>query len=70
MWEMLRDNTTLSEEELEKKILEIDLRDGKADGKLSPQPLSCPACGAKTNSARTTCVMCGAPIQAPGKFAG
>ena len=70
MWEMLRDNTTLSDAELEKKILEIDLRDGKADGKLGPQVLTCPACGAKTNSARNSCVMCGAAIHAPSQFAG
>ena len=70
MWELVRERTGRSEAQLEQKILEIDLRDGKADGKLSAPVLDCPSCGAKTNSHRSTCVMCGAAVPAPGNFAG
>ena len=68
MWELIRDHTSLTEADLDKKILEIDLRDGKADGKIAAVVLECPACGAKTNSKRTTCIMCGAPLHSPNKI--
>jgi len=62
MWELIRDNTEFTEDDLEKKILEIDLRDGKADGKIGTQILQCPQCRSNTNSRRTSCLMCGAPL--------
>lgn len=70
MWELLRDRTEFSETDLEAKILEIDLRDGRADGKIGTQVLQCPACGKNTNSKRATCIMCGAPIHKPHLFDG
>lgn len=44
MWELLRSCSDLTEDDLEKKILEIDGRDGNVDGKMGVQPLDCPAC--------------------------
>ena len=70
MWELLRDRTEFSELDLEEKILEIDLRDGRADNKIGTQVLQCPACGKNTNSKRPTCIMCGAPIHKPHLFDG
>lgn len=63
MWELLRDRAGITEEELKAKILEVDLRDGTTDGRMSTQITDCPKCGAKTNSKRATCVMCGAPLE-------
>jgi len=37
MAELLRDRSGISEEVIEAKIREIDLRDGQPDGKLSPR---------------------------------
>lgn len=68
MWELLRDFSDLTEEHIENKILEIDARDGKADGRMSPQLLDCWECGRPTNSSRRACVMCGAPIDRPHQF--
>src|SRR5207248_9984344 len=45
MWELLRECSDLKEDDLEKKILEIDGRDGCVDGKIGVQTLDCPACG-------------------------
>jgi len=70
MWELIRDNTDLTEEDLERKISEVDLRDGKADGKIAMQVLTCIACGQKTNSKRSICVMCGAPVKRTSQFEG
>ncbi len=70
MWELLQACSDVTEQDLEKKILEIDGRDGSVDGKMGPQVLDCPSCGRKTNSKRATCVMCGAPLKPPSPFAG
>lgn len=70
LWEILRERTDITEEDLESKMLEIDGRDGSLDGKVAPQVLDCPSCGRKTSSRRNTCVMCGAPIKSPHAFGG
>lgn len=59
LWELLRDNTDLTEAELNAKIQEIDLRDGRQDGKLSRVVDDCPSCGRKTSKRRRTCIYCG-----------
>jgi len=70
MWELLRGCSDLTEDDLGKKILEIDGRDGCVDGKIGVQPLDCPACGRKTSSKRNSWIMCGAPIKRPSEFSG
>lgn len=59
MWEMLREREEFTDQQLIDKILEVDLRDGKADGKMEQRIVDCPHCKAKTNSRRATCIMCG-----------
>ncbi len=70
MWEIIRENSDFTEEDLDKKMLEIDSRDGKTDGKIGALVLTCPACGSKTNSKRGTCIICGATVTSPHKFGG
>lgn len=70
MWELLRECSDLTEEDIEKKVLEIDGRDGCVDGKIGVQALDCPSCGRKTSSKRGSCVICGAPIKRPYPFGG
>jgi hypothetical protein len=70
MWELIKTRTALTEADLETKILEIDGRDGRIDGKINTQPISCPSCGRTTSSRRNTCVMCGAPTRRPHQFEG
>ncbi len=68
MWELLRDRTGLTEQDIEAKILEIDARDGQVDGKIGTSSFDCPACGRPTNSRRSSCLMCGAPFQRQHQF--
>ncbi|MEZ7956671.1 MAG: hypothetical protein QMC23_11460 [Rubritalea sp.] len=68
MWELLRDHSELNEKDIEAKILEIDNRDGRVDGKISTQTLACASCGRPTNSRRSMCVICGADIDKKHKF--
>ena len=63
MWELLRDNSGLSDETILEKIREIDLRDGATDGKISETAMKqCAGCGHVTHAARQICLYCGAPL--------
>lgn len=68
MWELIQEKTDLTEEDLNKKISEVDLRDGTPDGKISRQVVDCPECGRPSNSRRTSCLFCGAEIKSPNAF--
>lgn len=70
MWELLRDGSELTEDDIEAKILEVDARDGRVDGKIAMQALECPNCGRPTNSKRSSCVICGAPFRKLHQFEG
>lgn len=63
MWELLRERLRLSDDDLEKKAQEVDMRDGKPDGKMSRHPLRCPQCGRVTNSRHKKCLYCGLEFQ-------
>lgn len=59
MWELLQAKTGLEDDDLAQLVEEIDLRDGKLDGKITPQPETCADCG-RTKSIRTQmCFFCG-----------
>ena len=62
MWELIRDNTNLSEEDLTAKISEIDLRDGREDDRMGTRVFKCPNCGHRTNTTRENCIMCGSNL--------
>ncbi|MGJ8655302.1 MAG: hypothetical protein ACSHX6_02540 [Akkermansiaceae bacterium] len=68
MWELLRDFSDLTEEDIIAKVLEIDNRDGNTDGKISMQTIDCPTCHRPTNTKRTNCVICGAELQKKHQF--
>jgi hypothetical protein len=68
MWELLRDRANLTENDIELKMLEIDGRDGKVDGKIAMSQLTCPECGRPSNSRRTACVICGATLPKEHRF--
>src|SRR4029453_9641530 len=46
LFELLQESTGISEARLRAKITEIDLRDGQADGRMTPRPKKCPKCDA------------------------
>lgn len=59
LWELLRERAGLSENDLVQRIREIDLRDGVADGRITPVPVVCPACHRQSTSRREECLYCG-----------
>ena len=68
LWELVSERLGLTDEDLAKRVEEIDLRDGQADGKIDTRQLTCPQCGRPANSSRRTCVYCGAALDVPYAF--
>ncbi|HNX27569.1 MAG TPA: hypothetical protein PKK48_09205 [Phycisphaerae bacterium] len=60
MWELIKERTQITETDLEKRIAEIDLRDGKADGKISHTIKKCAKCGKIMSPRHKCCLYCGA----------
>lgn len=64
LMELLIEKTGITEDDIAKKISEIDLRDGKEDGKLNeratlPPAKDCPECDAKICRDFNRCLFCG-----------
>lgn len=60
LWSILRDEHGYSDDQLVQKVQEIDMRDGRLDGKVAKQqPSTCPQCGRAMSARRSFCVFCG-----------
>lgn len=59
MWELLSESAGLTKQDIVDRMHDIDLRDGKADGKMSAAVSDCSACGRPVNSRRSHCIYCG-----------
>lgn len=68
MWELLREKTKLTEEDLLLKVLEIDLRDGSEDAKVTRTVARCQSCGRAMSPRHTKCIYCGAEKLALSAF--
>ena len=62
LWELVRQETGLREGDIAKKIEEIDLRDGKKDGRITGRPLKCGKCGRPTHTRQRACMYCGETV--------
>jgi hypothetical protein len=62
MAEILRDRLGVSEYEIDARITEIDLRDGRLDGQFRPTPEHCQKCRQKNAASRRHCLYCGAAL--------
>jgi hypothetical protein len=62
LWEVASERTKITQEELSLKMEEVDLRDGKSDGRLTPVAKVCPTCQRKSHGARSSCLYCGAML--------
>lgn len=65
LWELVRARLQLSDADLERMVNEVDLRDGVADGRITPQPVRCPSCGRVSNSRHDKCMYCGQLFEKP-----
>lgn len=61
LWELVSTRTSISTDEFHAKVDEIDLRDGVQDGRITPQPRTCPSCKRTIAGRHARCIYCGAP---------
>ncbi|HEV7279479.1 MAG TPA: hypothetical protein VGN57_04630 [Pirellulaceae bacterium] len=65
MWELLQQHLPVGEKDLLKKMEQVDLRDGVADGRMTPQAKTCTACSRTVHAKRKNCLYCGADVGGP-----
>ena len=59
LFELVQTSTGISEEQLRTKILEVDLREGEGDGRITPRATKCPKCDAMMSPKFRRCLFCG-----------
>lgn len=63
LWTILRDKLGVSEDELVSRVNEIDLSDGRLDGRVRKEnAVSCPSCGRTFARRFPKCIYCGQPV--------
>ena len=63
LWTFIKEKDGLADEQLAKRVEEIDLSDGKLDGKVSVQNVECSSCGRKISLKHNRCLYCGLEIK-------
>ena len=64
LWTILKEQHGFDDAELIDKINEIDLRDGRLDGRVavSAEPAVCPNCGRTLSKRRPVCLYCSTSV--------
>jgi hypothetical protein len=62
LWTILKEKHGCTDAELVQRVQEIDLRDGKLDGKVAKVTPDCHQCGRKLMGKRPVCLYCGAEV--------
>lgn len=69
LWIVLKETTNYTDEDLKEIIREVDLKDGKLDGKVSAEsPDLCPKCGQILQKNKNVCIYCGTEVEPPDVF--
>lgn len=64
LWELLKDQLSVTDEQLMGYIAELDLADGRADGQVSSKgPIACPKCGKANSRRHEYCMYCGEAVR-------
>lgn len=63
MWTLLQKQAGLREEELAARVQEIDLSDGRLDGKVRRNVSACAACKRPIAPRHMRCIYCGQPTR-------
>ena len=59
MWQLVKEKTDLTEEDLMRRVQELDLADGVADGKVTKKIKRCSSCDRVMNPRHEHCLYCG-----------
>jgi len=68
VWELLQERTQATEDDLLAKVRELDLRDGRLDGKLAVKARNCTHCQRVNNAHRQRCLYCGTALSGASAF--
>jgi hypothetical protein len=68
LWQLLSESTGWSEEELIKRVTELDLRDGKIDGRVTGNAIDCPECHRPVARRHRRCLYCEHELGESGAF--
>ena len=66
LFELMQASGGISEEQLRKKIAEVDVRDGAQDDRITPQAKKCPKCSAMMSPKFRRCLFCGHKDESSG----
>ncbi len=59
LWSLLREKTGLTDEDLTRRVAELDAADGQPDGRRTPTVEECPECGRTLSLKHRKCLFCG-----------
>jgi hypothetical protein len=62
MWSLLREKLGATDLELLERMNQLDLTDGRLDGKISKTAVACPKCNRTITRRHAKCMYCGQPI--------
>lgn len=62
LYEILKERTGITDEELRRKIDQIDMRDGAMNGRADMAPLKCPKCAVSVTPGALNCQVCGTKV--------
>ncbi len=62
LWTLVREKLNISEEELAQRMNDLDLSDGRLDGKVTKGAVSCPKCRRTISRRLPKCIYCGQAI--------
>jgi len=68
LWEIVAETNNLDNKLLIKKVNEVDLRDGRLDGKLKRAVKKCASCGRTLHKEHSRCLYCGSENLQVGPF--
>ncbi len=70
MWAILKERYNLTDEDLMNKMEEIDLADGRRDGRIGKTLQVCPSCKRRSAEHHDNCLYCGTPFGPRSPFSG
>lgn len=59
MWRLIQRKHGISDDEFSAMVREVDLSDGRLDGRIAPETKSCATCGRAMSSRHVKCLYCG-----------
>jgi hypothetical protein len=70
MWSIIQEKTQVTEQELAARVRDLDMMDGRADGRMPRMVSECRDCGRKMNLRHRACMYCGGESLQQSPFAG